>query len=71
MTADQSLICPKCQGVIAAADPTAYTPARARLIVAHGFCQGKCSTAEHEPRPQEAAAATSGAHRRAVPAGTS
>ncbi|GAA2273712.1 hypothetical protein GCM10010149_14910 [Nonomuraea roseoviolacea subsp. roseoviolacea] len=70
MTADQSLICPKCQGVIAAADPAAYTPARARLIVSQGFCQGKCSDVEHEPRPEESAV-TAGSHRRAVTAGAS
>ncbi|NUW37913.1 hypothetical protein HTZ77_41930 [Nonomuraea sp. SMC257] len=69
MTADQSLICPSCQGVIAAADPTAYTAARARLIVAHGFCQGKCSDVEAKPRSEEPAV-TAGAHRRAIPAGT-
>ncbi|MBN6051888.1 hypothetical protein JYK22_08065 [Nonomuraea sp. RK-328] len=70
MTADQSLICPSCQGVIAAADPSGYTTARARLIVAHGFCQGKCSDVEHKPTTGEPAEAA-GAHRRPVPAGTS
>ncbi|MEV0198736.1 hypothetical protein [Nonomuraea sp. NPDC050691] len=70
MTADQSLICPRCQGVIAAADAAAYTSARARLIVTQGFCQGKCSDVEHEAKPGKPAE-IAGAHRRAVPAGTS
>ncbi|MBB6347175.1 hypothetical protein ACWGH8_21530 [Nonomuraea muscovyensis] len=32
-----------------AAQATAYTPARGRLIVANGYCRGDCSDAEPDP----------------------
>ncbi|MEV0199234.1 hypothetical protein [Nonomuraea sp. NPDC050691] len=50
MTADQPLNCPRCQGVTVAVDATAYTPARGRLIVTHGYCRGDC-TDPAEPTP--------------------
>ncbi|MGN9847317.1 hypothetical protein ACTMTI_55530 [Nonomuraea sp. H19] len=43
VTADQPLVCPSCQGVIVGVQAAAYTPARGRLIVTNGYCQGDCS----------------------------
>ncbi|MBB6351590.1 hypothetical protein ACWGH8_18320 [Nonomuraea muscovyensis] len=46
MTVEQPAICPRCQGVTVALHASAYTPARARLIVANGFCRGHGFDAE-------------------------
>ncbi|MBN6050335.1 hypothetical protein JYK22_00205, partial [Nonomuraea sp. RK-328] len=56
MTADQPFICPKCQGVTVAVDAAAYTPARGRLIVTHGYCRGDCSGIEPAPAHETPAA---------------
>ncbi|MFI7442712.1 hypothetical protein [Nonomuraea indica] len=55
MTADQPLVCPKCKGVVVVARATAYTPARGRLIIAHGYCPGTCSDVEHDPGHDQSA----------------
>ncbi|MEV4070189.1 hypothetical protein ACGFJC_26985 [Nonomuraea fuscirosea] len=41
--AEQPLTCPRCHGVIVGAQTSAYTTARARLIVTNGYCQGDCA----------------------------
>ncbi|MEV0384800.1 hypothetical protein [Nonomuraea sp. NPDC050643] len=50
MTADQPTLCPSCQGVLVVLRPGAYTPARARLIVTNGYCQGRCAAPERDER---------------------
>lgn len=63
MTADQSLICPSCQGVVVAAQSASYTPARGRLIVTNGYCRGDCSDVTQAPEHDKPAQATAGSHR--------
>ncbi|MEV0148831.1 MULTISPECIES: hypothetical protein [unclassified Nonomuraea] len=63
MSADQSLICPSCQGVVVAAQSAAYTPARGRLIVTNGYCRGDCSDVKQTPERDEPVQATAGSHR--------
>ncbi|SEG92035.1 hypothetical protein SAMN05444920_107432 [Nonomuraea solani] len=46
MSADQPATCPACQGVLVVLRTSAYTPERARLIVANGFCKGRCAELE-------------------------
>ncbi|MEV4178974.1 hypothetical protein [Nonomuraea sp. NPDC049709] len=42
-TAEQPLVCPRCQGVTVGVQATAFTPERGRLIVTNGYCQAGCS----------------------------
>ena len=55
MTANPPIVCPTCQGVIVSSEADSYTPARGRLIVTNGYCQGQCSSPEPTPEPAEQA----------------
>ncbi|MEU7856020.1 hypothetical protein [Nonomuraea sp. NPDC049141] len=52
MTANHPIVCPTCQGVIVSSQAS-YTPARGRLIVTNGYCQGQCSSPEPTPEHVE------------------
>ncbi|MFB9477156.1 hypothetical protein ACFFR3_47340 [Nonomuraea salmonea] len=41
--ADQSLVCTVCRGVLVGVPASAYTVARGRLILANGYCKGRCA----------------------------
>ncbi|MEV4570403.1 hypothetical protein AB0K12_42185 [Nonomuraea sp. NPDC049419] len=41
--ADQSLVCTVCRGVLVGVPAGAYTVARGRLILANGYCKGRCA----------------------------
>ncbi len=49
MTVEQPAVCPRCQGVTVALHASAYTPARARLILANGYCRGHGYDVERSP----------------------
>jgi hypothetical protein len=49
MSANPPIVCPTCQGVIVSSQADSYTPARGRLIVTNGFCQGHGSSPEPTP----------------------
>ncbi|MET8869701.1 hypothetical protein ABZW11_42795 [Nonomuraea sp. NPDC004580] len=41
--ADQPLVCTVCGGVLVGVPASAYTVARGRLILANGYCKGRCA----------------------------
>lgn len=49
MPANHPIVCPTCQGVIVSSQTDSYTPARGRLIVTNGYCQGHDSSPEPTP----------------------
>jgi hypothetical protein len=40
---NDAILCQVCQGVLPASGREAYTPARGRLIVTNGYCEGGCA----------------------------
>ncbi|MEU7001941.1 hypothetical protein [Nonomuraea sp. NPDC046570] len=41
-----------CTGVLPATGKEAYTPARGRLILSNGYCEGGCAEREPQALPQ-------------------
>ncbi|GAA2367818.1 hypothetical protein [Nonomuraea africana] len=52
---NDGILCQVCQGVLPASGRDAYTPARGRLIVTNGYCEGGCAErVASRQRPMEA-----------------